>query len=176
MKSIEVLGKRRFKKNCHRTSLIEAVLTEGRERPSVKALIDQYGANSFRSVVKRLWMREAFGPGYTIHSLNYDFPAPLSEEEAMSEKPAEYAPEKSDWELLAPDDAPAKAPDSVPEDETPAKETPTEEAPTKDTPLPEDELSTTDECSEETYKEDPLIGAKPVEGTYLTSIVISVST
>jgi hypothetical protein len=69
--------------------------------------MDRYGTDIFHSVVRRLWMRGQFSSNYTIPSLDYNIPEHNAEEKPISEKPAEDIPEKSDWELLVPADAPA---------------------------------------------------------------------
>ncbi|KAF9765751.1 hypothetical protein IL306_001900 [Fusarium sp. DS 682] len=130
MESIEVLRKRQYQKANYRTGKIEAVMREARGRPNAKELMDLYGTNQFRSVVKRLWMRGRLRSGSTAQDdLDCFTPAPGAEEQSMSEKPAEDTPEKSEWEFLIPADTPEEAPPQTLEEETTAKEAPTEEAP-----------------------------------------------
>ncbi|KAM0190595.1 hypothetical protein ACHAPI_009351, partial [Fusarium lateritium] len=72
----------------------------------------------------------------------------------MSEKPIEYTPEKSDWELLAIVNKPEEAPDSALYDEMPIEGTPAEEAPIKYDLSPEDNSPTIDRYLVGVCKED----------------------
>jgi hypothetical protein len=179
MESIEVLRKRKFKKTRVHNSKIEAVLEEGWDQPSVKALMDRYGTDVFRSVVRRLWMRGQFSSDYTIPSLDCDIPEHDAEEKPIGEKPAEDTPEKSDWELLVPADAPAQASDYDPKEEAPVEAVPAEEAPAEEAPAayegsPEEEPPTAEACPVEVYDEDLPVEVKPAEGTWPRSILVSV--
>ncbi|KAI3571042.1 hypothetical protein IWW34DRAFT_772650 [Fusarium oxysporum f. sp. albedinis] len=174
LESIEVLRKRQYKKTNYRTGKIEAVMTEARGQSNTKTLMDLYGTNEFRSVVKRLWMRGRFRAGYTTQDLDCLSPAPDAEEESVIVKPTGDTPEKSEWELLVPADAPAEASAyDAGEEETPAEavsaeDAPTEEAPTKEVSAeygssPEDEIPTAEAYPMEAYNEDPPAEAKSAE-------------
>ncbi|KAH6953997.1 hypothetical protein BKA56DRAFT_706874 [Ilyonectria sp. MPI-CAGE-AT-0026] len=161
--SIHELGRKWFKKMKNRTTTTRTVLAKLQDQPAVGALVDQYGADAFDSVVKRLLTNKVFTSEAIAYErfpgLACDIPAPHVEEEAIiSKKPAEDTPEKSDWELLAPADAPAEASDRALEDATPA-----EEAPAEDKNSPEEELPTTEAYPVEAYEEDPPAEAKPTE-------------
>lgn len=164
LKSVGVLGRRRFKKTKYRIEKIEAVVAEAQDQPSIKPLIDLYGKNIFSTVVKRLWMEGRFRSDYTAQNLDWDIPAPNAETEYMSEKPAEDTPEKSDWELLVPADVTEKASPCVLEEEAPDREGPVEEAPAKYECSPEGELPTAKAHPMEEHDEDLLAEAKSTEG------------
>ena len=169
MESIGVLCKRKYKKTNIRKAKVEAVLAEGLNHPNVKALMDRYDTDIFRSVVTRLWKGEQFNSDHTTPSLDCYIPEHDAEEKPIGEKPTEDKPENSDWELLVPKDAPAEASAYDPEEEAlteavPAKAAPTEEAPAAYEASPEEELPTAEACPVEVYDEDPSAEGKPTEG------------
>ncbi|OBS15962.1 hypothetical protein FPOA_13015 [Fusarium poae] len=124
-------------------------------------------------------MRGQFGSNYTAQSLDCDIPEHDAKEKPIGEKPAEDTPERLDWELLVPADAPAEASAYDPEEEAPVEAAPAEEAPTEEAPAaydgsPEEELPTAEACPVEVYNEDAPAEAKPTEGTSPRSILVSV--
>ncbi|KAG8664184.1 uncharacterized protein FPOAC1_013143 [Fusarium poae] len=105
---------------------------------------------------------------YDIPSLDCDIPEHDAKEKPIGEKPAEDTPERLDWELLVPADAPAEASAYDPEEEAPVEAAPAEEAPTEEAPAaydgsPEEELPTAEACPVEVYNEDAPAEAKPTE-------------
>ncbi|KAK2471103.1 hypothetical protein H9L39_17334 [Fusarium oxysporum f. sp. albedinis] len=155
IESIGELGKRWEKKSTYRTGTIKGALASIHDRPDVEALVDQYGMDTLRSVVKGLLKNGVFTseriaqkrfPGLTIA---------IGEEEAMSTEPAEVTQEKSDWEILVAAEAPEEASVEIP-DEEPAKaseeESSIEEARTEDEPWPKVEPPTIEAYPEEVYK------------------------
>lgn len=163
LKSVGVLGRKRFKETRLRIEKIEAVMAEAQDQPSIKPLIDLYGKHVFSTMVKRLWIKERFRSGYTAQNLDCDIPVP-NPNPKMSEKPAEDTPEKSDWELLVSADVPEKASACVLEEEGPMEEGPMEEAPAEYESSPEGELPTAKAHPVEERDEDPPGKAKPTEG------------
>ncbi|PNP61233.1 hypothetical protein FNYG_14037 [Fusarium nygamai] len=143
-------------------------MAEAQDHPITKPLIDLYGKHVFSVVVKRLWIKERFGSGYTAQSLDWEIPAPNAETEYTSEKPTEDTPEKSEWEVLVSADVPEKASPCVLEEEGPMEEGPVEEATMKEAPAeyegsPEGELPTAKAYPVEEPDEDPPAKASPTE-------------
>ncbi|KAF5229170.1 hypothetical protein FANTH_14289 [Fusarium anthophilum] len=138
-------------------------MAEAQDHPITKPLIDRYGKHVFRVVVKRLWMKERFGSGYTAQNLDWEIPAPNAETEYTSEKPAEDTPEKSDWEVLVSADVPEKASPCVLEEEGPMEEATMKEAPAEYESSPEGELPTAKVYPVEEHDEDLPAKASPTE-------------
>uniref|UniRef100_A0A1L7UNM2 Uncharacterized protein n=1 Tax=Fusarium mangiferae TaxID=192010 RepID=A0A1L7UNM2_FUSMA len=147
---IRDLGKKWTKKIKPSPGALRRTLASIQHRSDVEALVDQYGLDTFQSVVTRLLKDKLFTSDFVAEQRFPGLNAVIVHAEAMSTEPAEITSEKSDWELLVAAEAPAKTSEDEPEEVT-AKST--EEDPEEATAkYPEEEP---EEATAKPTEEDP---------------------
>ncbi|KAF5989285.1 hypothetical protein FBULB1_1097 [Fusarium bulbicola] len=155
---IRDLGKKWMKKIKPSPGALRRTLTSIQDRSDVKALVDQYGLDTFQSVVTRLLKDKSFTSDFIAEQRFPGLTAVTVHAEAMSTEPAGITSEKSDWELLVAAEAPAKASEEEPEEATAIC---TEEDYIEDQRWLEEEPFTTEAYPAKAY--EALAETKPVE-------------